>query len=70
MKMKKLMHHLGHLGLRDTVGLGIQIIMVSAHMIFIMEISEAKVQYSLVFFFLFTVLDSNKHVLDSSSLFA
>jgi hypothetical protein len=48
-KMKKLMHLLGLHGLGDTIGLGIQIIRVSAHMIFIMEISEAKVQFFFVF---------------------
>lgn len=41
MKMKKLMHPADLLGLEGTVGSGIQRLIVSAHMIFIMEISEA-----------------------------
>jgi hypothetical protein len=45
-KMKRLMHLLSLHGLGDTVGLRIRIITVSAHMIFIMEISTAKVQYN------------------------
>lgn len=43
-KMKKLIHLPGLHGLGDIVGLGIRIITVSTHMIFIMEISEAKVK--------------------------
>lgn len=49
MKMRKMMHLVGLHGLEDIVGSGIQT-MVSVHMIFIMGISEAKVQY--LFFFL------------------
>jgi hypothetical protein len=49
MKMRKMMHLVGLHGLEDVVGSGIQTTMVSVHMIFIPEISEAKVQYLFLF---------------------
>jgi hypothetical protein len=49
MEMRKMMHLVGLHGLEDIVGSGIQTTMVSVHMIFIPEISEAKVQYLFLF---------------------
>lgn len=46
MKMTKMMNQVDLLGSGDTVGSGIQRIMVSAHMIFILETSEAGVDLS------------------------
>jgi len=64
MKMRKMMHLVGLHGLEDIAGSGIQTTMVSVHMIFILGISEAKVQYLFLFlsykiFQLFFSIDCN-----------
>ena len=48
MKMRKMMHLVALHGLEDIVGSGIQTT-VSVHMIFVLGISEAKVQYPFLF---------------------
>jgi len=51
MKTRELMHLVDLNGLEDIVGLGILTTMVSVHMIFITEISEAEVQCFSVFLY-------------------
>lgn len=56
MKMTKMMNQVDLLGSGDTVGSGIQKVMVSAHMIFILETSEAGVHYFIHFLYLISKL--------------
>lgn len=78
MKMKKKMHLVDLHGLEDTVGSGIQSLMVSGHMSFIMIISKARGQGELSFAqvmmmnqrpsFVMLFVGTSRHIIGPSSL--